>query len=152
VRRVNMALGATPPVSAQGGGAAVAQGLGRRPLVRRQRMRLGERLEVLLQDGLHGQGHAAIKSYLFMRVHCNIYTPVHASSSPPQIGPAQGKGRAARSTFALTLPTARASFPRAAGQFNGHVQSAAAQDVDRGSWLGPPLDCNILFVATGGPG
>ena len=31
---------------------------------------------------------------------------------------------------------------------NGQVQSAAAQDVDRGSWLGPPLDCNILFVAT----
>ena len=30
---------------------------------------------------------------------------------------------------------------------NDHVQSAAAQDVDRGSWLGPPLDCNILFVA-----
>jgi hypothetical protein len=31
---------------------------------------------------------------------------------------------------------------------NDHVQSAAAQDVDRGSWLGPPLDCNTLFVGT----
>jgi len=36
------------------------------------------------------------------------------------------------------------------GGFAGiaHVQSAAAQDVDRGSWLGPPRDCNSLFVAT----
>ena len=25
------------------------------------------------------------------------------------------------------------------------VQSAAVQDVDRGSWLGPPLDCNYLL-------
>ena len=31
---------------------------------------------------------------------------------------------------------------------NAHVQSAAAQDVDRGSWQGPPLDCNIWFVGT----
>jgi len=96
VRRVDMALGATPPVSAQGRGAAVAQGLGRRPLVRRQRMRLGERLEVFLQDGLHGQGHAAIRSYSGMSVHDTIYNPVHASSPCPQIGPAQGKGRAPR--------------------------------------------------------
>ena len=34
---------------------------------------------------------------------------------------------------------------------NDHVQSAAAQDVDHGSWLGPPLDCNSLFVGTARP-
>ena len=35
--------------------------------------------------------------------------------------------------------------------YNAHVQSAAAQDVDRGSWQGPPLDCNIWFVGPARP-
>ena len=69
VRRVDMPLGATPPVSAHGGGAAVAQLPGGVQLVGCQRVRLGERLEVLLQDGLHGQGHAAIRAHLATRVH-----------------------------------------------------------------------------------
>jgi len=34
---------------------------------------------------------------------------------------------------------------------NAHVQSAAAQDVDPGSWQGPPLDCNIWFVGPARP-
>ncbi len=63
VGRVDVAVGATPPVAAHGRGAAVAQRSGGVPLVGRQRVRRGERRVVLLQDGLHGGGHAAIGAH-----------------------------------------------------------------------------------------
>ena len=97
---MDMAVGATAPVSAEGGGAAVAQLPGGVPLVVRQRVRLGERLEVFLEDGLHSDGHAAIGSDGRQGVQLRCCTSGHFFGA---------KGEAALSGVGRWIPALRVS-------------------------------------------
>jgi hypothetical protein len=86
-------------------------------------VRLGERLEVLLQDGLHGQGHAAIRAHVATRVHSTTCNPVHTAWPPP------------------------ADWPNARKRAE-HLARPSVRHIQRPAWLSPAQRASSTMAIT----